>query len=110
MNAINLPTQLKLQAAQESAEATTTEPMMRPTTLEGHEQQLADPVNEFDWNNSSRVVLQDQPKTAIFVNSVGQITILQQAGPLDETDTAVWFNRESLPAIIAELQRQLNEN
>ena len=56
----------------------------------------------FDWSDDSAVVLREQPATAVYFNPRGQVVIRQQGEVFDD-DPFVFFNVESLPALIAAL-------
>ena len=81
--------------------------LRRPTTLEGLDRRIAEleDADNFDWSdNNPRVVIPEQPRTAVYWNPRGQLVIRQERGPLEEDDNFVFFNPDSLKALIAELQ------
>ncbi|MCW2227236.1 hypothetical protein [Bradyrhizobium elkanii] len=48
-------------------------------------------MSDFDWDGSD-VVLEHQPKTAVYTNDRGQVVIRQEAGSLDPEDVWVYFD------------------
>lgn len=113
MNAItqtNLPLPRdKPESETKESEATSAEPARRPTTLEGLERHLAEleAADDFEWSaDNPSVVIPEQPRTAVYWNRAGQLVIRQERGPLEEDDSAVVFNPDSLKALITELRDQ----
>ncbi|MCP1754405.1 hypothetical protein [Bradyrhizobium elkanii] len=48
-------------------------------------------MSDFSWDGSD-IVLEHQPKTAVYTNDRGQVVIRQEAGSLDPEDVWVYFD------------------
>lgn len=60
---------------------------------------------DFDWSDKNPdVVIPEQPRSAVYWNDRGQLVIRQERSPLEPDDSFVFFNPESLPALIAAIQ------
>lgn len=68
-----------------------------------------EPIRDFDWSERDAVVVWEQPRTAVYTNPHDQVVIRQMTTIWDEEDPYLYFSRENVPALIAALQRVLDE-
>ncbi len=61
----------------------------------------------FDWRKDASVICAEQPATALYENSRGQIVIRQEARWDEEWDTVVFLNQEGAAVLIGLLADKL---
>jgi hypothetical protein len=60
---------------------------------------------DFEWDaDNVDIVIQHQPRTAIYLNPYNAVVIRQEGGPLEEDDPFLLFTADNLPALIRNLQ------
>jgi len=64
--------------------------------------------DDFDWADDADIVIEEQPRTALYINPRNSVVIRQSRWPEDE-DAIVIITRENLRALIRRLQEIAEE-
>jgi hypothetical protein len=67
-----------------------------------------DNSRDFDWiTDRADVIIEEQPRTAVYLNTVGAVVIRQETHPYDDGDPCIRILPDRLPALVTALKRYL---